>query len=203
MNHEIVFKLFFGALFISAVLVTVLNQRRAGNYGRGMASHARSHAQHEAKGLLAIRGALALLWYPTVMAWLFAPQWIRWSFLSVPMAYRWAGVFLSLAGVALLFWGQRSAGKNFAPTLEMKDDHQLVTHGAYRWVRHPVYLAFLLMIAGSGVLARNWFMELTGVLLIGFVMLLRIPREEALLAERFGDQYAAYRKRTPLLIPLT
>jgi protein-S-isoprenylcysteine O-methyltransferase Ste14 len=46
-------------------------------------------------------------------------------------------------------------------------------------------------------------MELTGVLLTGFVMLLRIPREEALLAERFGDQYAAYRKRTPLLIPLT
>jgi protein-S-isoprenylcysteine O-methyltransferase Ste14 len=84
----------------------------------------------------------------------------------------------------------------------MKDDHQLVTDGAYRWVRHPIYLAFLLMISGSGILARNWFMELTGVLLITFVILLRIPREEALLAERFGDQYIAYRKRTPSLIPL-
>lgn len=131
MNHEIFFKFFCAALFLSAVLVTVLNQRRTGNYGRGMDSHARSHLHHEANGLLAIRGALALLWYPTVLAWLFAPQWIKWSFLDLPVAYRWAGVFVSVAGVVLLFWGQRSAGKNFAPTLEMKDDHQLVTDGAY------------------------------------------------------------------------
>jgi protein-S-isoprenylcysteine O-methyltransferase Ste14 len=202
MNHEIVFKSIFVALFMSAVLVTVINQSRAGNYGLGIASHARSHAHHEAKGLLAIRGFLALLWYPAVFGWLFAPQWFTWSFLPLPDAFRWAGGLLGAVGVVLLFWSQRVLGKNFAPTLEMKEGHRLVTRGPYRWVRHPTYLAFLLMISGSGVLARNWFMELTGVLLVGSVMILRIPKEEALLANRFGREYSEYQKRTPCVIPL-
>jgi protein-S-isoprenylcysteine O-methyltransferase Ste14 len=201
--HEIIFRLSFVALFVSAVLITVNHQRKAGNYGRGMTSHAGSHMRHEAKELLAIRGALALLWYPTVLGWLFAPRWIRWSVVELPDAGRWAGGVLGLAGLFLLWQSQRAMGKNFAPTLEMKEDHQLVTEGPYRWVRHPMYIAFLLMISGAGVLAQNWFMELTGTLLIGSVMMLRIPREEALLADRFGEEYAEYRKKTPCLIPFS
>ena len=93
-------------------------------------------------------------------------------------------------------------GRNFAPTLEMKPDHRLVTSGPYRLVRHPMYAAFLLMLSGAGVLANNWFMELTGILLITCIMLVRIPAEEVLLANRFGGEYTTYRKRTPAVIPL-
>jgi protein-S-isoprenylcysteine O-methyltransferase Ste14 len=93
-------------------------------------------------------------------------------------------------------------GRNFAPTLAMKEDHRLVTSGPYRWVRHPMYVAFFLMLCGAGVLARNWFMELTGILLITCIMLVRIPAEEVLLANRFGDEYTTYRRKTSAVIPL-
>ena len=105
-------------------------------------------------------------------------------------------------GLLLLWRSHRALGKNFRPTLEASPDQELVTTGPYSYVRHPLYLAFLLMLTSTGLLSSNWFIGVVGVLLIASITVVRIPAEEALLSQRFGEQYREYRQRTPALLPV-
>jgi protein-S-isoprenylcysteine O-methyltransferase Ste14 len=202
MPPELFFKLSFVLLFVSAVAIRVHYQRLAGTYSQGAAKHAGSHLAHEAKPLLIIRPLLGLPWYGVVLCWFFAPQWVSWSFLRLPMWLRLGGLVLAGLGLLLLWRGHRALGKNFRPTLEASPEQDLVTFGPYKYVRHPLYLAFLLMLASTGLLASNWFIGTVSVLLIASITIVRIPAEERLLDQRFGERYRAYRRRTPALLPL-
>jgi protein-S-isoprenylcysteine O-methyltransferase Ste14 len=202
MPLELLFKLSFIALFVSAVAIRVHYQRLAGTYGKGVAQHAESHLAHEAKPLLIIRPLLGLPWYGVVLCWFFAPQWVSWSFLRMPLWLRAGGLVLAALGLLLLWCSHRALGKNFRPTLEASPDQELVTTGPYKYVRHPLYVAFLLMLTSTGLLSSNWFIGVVGVLLIVSITVVRIPAEERLLDQRFGEQYREYRWRTPALLPL-
>jgi len=202
MPPELPFKLSFVALFASAVAIRVHYQRLAGTYGKGVAKHAESHLAHEAKPLLIIRPLLGLPWYGVVLCWFFAPRWISWSFLPLPFWLRAGGLVLAALGLLLLWRGHRALGRNFRPTLEVSPDQELVTTGPYKYVRHPLYVAFLLMLTSTGLLSSNWFIGVVGVLLIASITVVRIPAEEMLLEQRFGERYRDYRRSTPALLPL-
>jgi protein-S-isoprenylcysteine O-methyltransferase len=83
----------------------------------------------------------------------------------------------------------------------LDDDHQLITTGPYRLLRHPSYAGSLLTLAGLGLALGNWLSLLSAVLgaLLGFIR--RIPIEEAVLQARFGAEYTAYTQRTWRLVP--
>jgi len=75
----------------------------------------------------------------------------------------------------------------------------LVTDGFYRWVRHPLYLFALLILWLTPVMALNMlvaYVALTVYLLVGAIF------EERKLTREFGSAYAAYKARTPMIIPL-
>ena len=202
MHLELLFKISFVALFVSAVAIRVHYQRLAGTYREGVAKHAEGHLAHEAKPLLIIRPLLGLPWYGVVLCWFFAPQWISWSFLRLPVWIRAAGLVVAGLGLLLLWRSHRALGKNFRPTLDARSDQELVTAGPYSRVRHPLYLAFLLMLASTGLLSSNWFIGVVGVLLIASITVVRIPAEEAFLSQRFGERYREYCERTPALLPV-
>lgn len=201
MLPELLFKGAFVLLFVSAVAIRAYYQKLAGTYSEGVGKHAQEHLAHEAKPLLIIRPLLGLPWYGVVMCWLFVPRWVPWSFLHLPLWARLSGVLLAGAGLLLLWRAHYALGKNFRPTLEVSPDQELVTTGPYSLVRHPLYLAFLLMLASTGLLSSNWFIGVVGVLLIASITVVRIPAEEALLEQRFNERYRDYRKRTPALLP--
>lgn len=202
MHLELLFKSLFVFLFVSAVAIRIYYQRLAGTYREGVSKHSESHLAHEAKPLLIIRPLLGLPWYGVVMCWFFAPQWISWSFIRLPLWMRAGGVILAGLGLLLLWRSHSALGKNFRPTLEVAPDQELVTTGPYRYVRHPLYLAFLLMLTSTGFLSSNWFIGVVGVLLIASITVVRIPAEEALLSQRFGEGYREYRQRTRALLPV-
>jgi protein-S-isoprenylcysteine O-methyltransferase Ste14 len=114
---------------------------------------------------------------------------------------RFAGAGLGALGLLLLWRSHRALGRNFRPTLELFDGQELVQTGPYRVIRHPMYVAFLIMLASTGLISANWFIGVVGVLLIASITIVRIPREEALLAERFGQPYAIYQRTTGALLP--
>jgi protein-S-isoprenylcysteine O-methyltransferase Ste14 len=198
---EWVFKLSFVALFVAAVAIRVRYQRLASTYNKGVTEHSKSHLAHEAKPLLIIRPLLGLPWYGVVLCWFFAPQWIAWSFVPMPLWARAGGVLVAGLGLLLLWRGHRALGRNFRPTLEVSPNQELVTTGPYAHVRHPLYAAFLLMLTSTGLLSSNWFIGVVGVLLIASITLVRIPAEEALLQHRFREQYRQYQRSTPALLP--
>ncbi len=201
MPAEWIFKAAFLALFVGAVTIRVRYQRLAGTYEKGLAAHTESHLVHEARLLLIIRPLLGFPWYAVVLCWFFAPQWISWSFLPLPLWLRAGGLVLAALGLLLLWRGHHALGKNFHPTLEAAPNQELVTTGPYRYVRHPLYVAFLLMLTSTGLLSSNWFIGVVGVLLIASITVVRIPAEEAQLEGRFGERYREYRRRTPALLP--
>ncbi|MFQ6085803.1 MAG: isoprenylcysteine carboxylmethyltransferase family protein [Candidatus Bathyarchaeia archaeon] len=100
----------------------------------------------------------------------------------------------------LFLWVHHTLGKYFSPELELKEQHKLVSRGPYRWVRHPMYsVSFTLFIALS-IVSANWLLSLLTVITIISVYA-RIGKEEAMMVERFGDEYRDYMTRTGRLLP--
>jgi protein-S-isoprenylcysteine O-methyltransferase Ste14 len=135
-------------------------------------------------------------------AYLMNPAWVSWCSLALPAWLRWAGATLGLLVVPpLLFWTFHSLGKNLTDTVVTRREHTLVTHGPYRWVRHPFYVVVFLWLLSFSLLTANWLLALLGV---GAVTMLvtRTRVEEAKLAERFGDEYRAYVRRTGKFFPV-
>jgi protein-S-isoprenylcysteine O-methyltransferase Ste14 len=136
-----------------------------------------------------------------ILVYSIRPHLMVWSALSLPFWLGWLGFFVGLAALILFFWVIRSLGQSFSTTLTMKEDQALVTHGPYRSVRHPMYTSFILLWVSFFLTSTNWFIGLTGILGIVLAIVVRTPKEEQMMIDRFGDEYTAYMKRTGRYLP--
>lgn len=113
----------------------------------------------------------------------------------------WLGLAVAAAALAMFRLTHKALGRNWSVSLEVRADHRLVTDGIYRLVRHPMYTGFWLWALAQALLLPNWVAGLSGLLGFGTLYAFRIGREERMMAQAFGDEYAAYRDRTGRLIP--
>jgi len=111
------------------------------------------------------------------------------------------GVVVMLAGLRLFWRSHADLGESWSVTLELNADHRLVTEGVYRHVRHPMYASFLVLGVGQALLVANWIAGLSGPAAVALLMAVRLPREEAMMIERFGDQYRDYSRRVGAILP--
>jgi len=111
------------------------------------------------------------------------------------------GVVVMLAGLRLFWRSHADLGEGWSVTLELNADHRLVTEGVYRDVRHPMYASFLVLGLGQALLVANWIAGLSGLAATALLMAVRLPREEAMMIDRFGDQYRDYRRRAGAVLP--
>lgn len=130
---------------------------------------------------------------------------VHWGyFLPEKSNYNWAfftGAAMIVAGISFRAMAVRYLGKYFTATVQIKDDHHLITSGPYSIVRHPSYTgAFLAIVAGGVVLG-----SLMGFIISCIAMMIayyvRIGIEEKELTERFGDEYRLYQQRTKMIVP--
>jgi protein-S-isoprenylcysteine O-methyltransferase Ste14 len=107
-----------------------------------------------------------------------------------------------LAAGTWLFWRSHAdLGVNWSARLALRDRHDLVTAGVYARVRHPMYAALIISGAGQALVLAN--------LIAGFSLLaaalvfysIRIPREERMMIDAFGDRYRTYMARTGRVFP--
>lgn len=106
--------------------------------------------------------------------------------------------------VAGLWWFHRShsdLGAYWSVTLELRENHRLITRGVYRHVRHPMYAALFLYSIGQALMLPNWIAGPSYFVAFGILFALRVGAEERMMLEAFGNEYAAYRARTKLLVP--
>ena len=205
MNAEIVFKIAFYLVFFSFAYVMSYYSKKAKTHQADGKSLYQQHNKHEVPLLLKLRTIFGIPFYLGVLVWTFAPKFMEWSALALPQWTRWAGLGLGLASIAVNAISHRTLsqklGADFDPALRLIEVPALVTEGIYARVRHPIYLAFLLMQISLLFLTSNWFIGLCGIAIIVAVIAIRIPEEERLLTERFGDEYRTYQKRTGALLP--
>ena len=109
--------------------------------------------------------------------------------------WRWSGLVLVVAGVALIITSRRTmlaAETNINP---FKPTTSIVRTGPFRFTRNPLYLAMTLIYLGLTLLANTWWcfpLLVPVLLLIHFGV---VVREERYLERKFGDSYRDYRLR--------
>jgi protein-S-isoprenylcysteine O-methyltransferase Ste14 len=140
-----------------------------------------------------------MLWL-SPLVYLINPAWMNWSKIGLPESVRWLGVGFGILCVLGIYWLFSSIGSGISPTSATRQEHQLVTSGPYRWIRHPLYTVGSSLFIAFGMMSDNWFIALLGILaFIG--MAIRTPKEEANLIEKFGNEYRDYMKRTGRFFP--
>jgi len=113
------------------------------------------------------------------------------------------GSLLYFPGLGLYVWGRLALGRMYfvstALGAELFADHQLVTHGPYAAVRHPMYLACILAALGGLLIYQTWTMALLapGSLMLAF----RARREEQALSAQFGPAWQEYAHQVPAWLP--
>jgi len=132
---------------------------------------------------------------------------IVWSLVKQPQnlfvfpVQRIVGLALFFIGLIIMLVGQITLWRNYSQTVVIRVDHQLITHGIYRFTRNPIYLGLIMAaVAGLPVYAASPYGFLTSLVLIP-ILLNRIRLEEKLLTEEFQDAYQRYKETTGKLIP--
>jgi protein-S-isoprenylcysteine O-methyltransferase Ste14 len=116
---------------------------------------------------------------------------------------RVGGVGTVIMAVAVwLFWRSHvDLGRNWSPSLQLWEGHTLVTKGVYHSIRHPMYASMWLWGIAQALLLQNWISGWASLMLFLPLYLLRVPREEQMMLEHFGEAYRAYIDRTERIIP--
>jgi protein-S-isoprenylcysteine O-methyltransferase Ste14 len=126
------------------------------------------------------------------------------DFVTKPYSYSWfniIGFILFVFGLVIYLKARLKLGRFFSEKLRLLKTHELVTSGIYGIIRHPIYTGGMLLLLGF-TLILNSFLGFLIMLLYVPLILIRIPYEEKMLKEAFGQQYIDYMKRTKKLIPL-
>src|ERR1043165_5128697 len=111
------------------------------------------------------------------------------------------GVAVLCGALLLFFRSHADLGRNWSISVQIRDEHRLVTTSVYRAIRHPMYSSFLLLAIAQLMLLPNWFAGAAGLIGVGLLYALRVPQEERMMAERFGAEYQHYMTHTGRLIP--
>lgn len=120
---------------------------------------------------------------------------------TLPRWSAWAGSLVLVAGIWLLWRSHAALRENFSSTLQLKQEHELLTRGVYTRVRHPMYSALWLIGTANSLLLHNWIAGWSYLVCFGLLYFVRVPREERMMLEQFGHAYQAYLARTGRVIP--
>jgi protein-S-isoprenylcysteine O-methyltransferase Ste14 len=160
----------------------------------------REAVEREGRGMFAVRVVLFLLLLGWLALYAINPSWM--GVLSVPFPdwLRWVGFALGLVSLGFWSWTQVALGKEWSPQLQLREEHHLVTTGPYSRIRHPLYTGMLGYGTGFALVTANWvFVVLVVAIIAG--LFARVPKEEQMMIEEFGEEYKAYMHKTGRFFP--
>jgi protein-S-isoprenylcysteine O-methyltransferase len=150
------------------------------------------------------RLTLPLLWAVITLS-IWAGFYLRAAFPGADFSHRRTiyliGLALFAVGLVIRWSAILHLGRFFTVNVAIAKDHELVTTGPYRFVRHPSYTGTLLIFLGFGLCLLNFFSLLAIFVPITIAFLWRMRVEEAALREAFGQRYESYARSTARLVP--
>jgi protein-S-isoprenylcysteine O-methyltransferase Ste14 len=128
-------------------------------------------------------------------------SWFDFANYPISVVQGVCGSGIALLGVYMFWKSHADLGRQFSPTLEVKEAHALVSHGIYSRIRHPMYTAAFLLSIAQLLLLANFVVGPAFLLAFSILYFSRIDQEEKMMLDHFGSHYAAYTKRTNRLLP--
>jgi protein-S-isoprenylcysteine O-methyltransferase Ste14 len=179
-------------VFPVALAVKIRDQRRA--LGRSpviLGAAARS----DWEGWFERLSPFGLLFWPATWLWVVfgAAPLAPTPLCAVGLVFLLAGAALSLASVFLM-------GRAWRIGIDPENRSELAEQGPYRWVRHPIYTGWLLMLIGNVLIVPHPLIDAAAILTT-LGVLYQASREEQHLLRTFGDRYARYTARTGRFAP--
>ena len=113
----------------------------------------------------------------------------------------WLAVIFIITGIFIRIWSITKLGNFFTPTVQIQDDHKLITSGPYAIVRHPSYLGAFLCITSGALILNSITGYIAACACMGIAYYYRIIAEEQKLISYFGNSYTDYMKNTKMIIP--
>ena len=195
MHTGLVFRTLFALAFIAMMVIRVTYQSRV------LRDKRRVEVREGSLSLIA--GAIAALTSIVFGAeYLFFPGRFSFAYILPYSGWlRWFGGLLTATGIALLGFSHHHLGRSFHSLVVSKEDQVLVQTGPYRWIRHPMYTAYLMNYLGGGLLAGNLVLTLVPVAMYAILVAIRVGQEEDVMGETFGQAYSEYADRTGRLCP--
>jgi protein-S-isoprenylcysteine O-methyltransferase Ste14 len=126
--------------------------------------------------------------------------WLARALYDATATAQWAGFALVLAGIAFAFWARWHLGANWSGTVTLKEGHELIRSGPYRFIRHPIYTGLLLSILGT-VIQIAQVRGFLAFFLVWVCLYAKARREESFLRDEFGDRFAAHVSHTGMFLP--
>lgn len=199
MNSDTIFRIIFFTLFVCGIFIRGYYGRKVKQSGERCISMDKKAKKREGR-----LGIILLI----VMVFLFAvmiiyainPVWMTLFALPFPVWLRWIGVGLGLLSFPLMIWVHRTLGKYWSKSLELREEHILITGGSYHWIRHPMYTVLSVFLIAIALVSANLPIVLLTILVI-IILYARTGKEEQMMIDRFGEDYLAYMKRTGRLLP--
>ena len=111
------------------------------------------------------------------------------------------GMAVAVPAVLMAWQAVAHLGRQFRLHAGLYHDHELIRTGPYAIVRHPIYASLLMMLVATCLQMTRWpwaFLALA-VFVIGTEI--RVRSEERLLASRFPEEFASYRRQVPAYLP--
>jgi protein-S-isoprenylcysteine O-methyltransferase Ste14 len=103
-------------------------------------------------------------------------------------------------GVGFAIWARRTLGRNWSGNPTLKEGHELIQSGPYRWIRHPIYTGILLAVLGT-LASTGRLQDLPGLVFVLAACAAKMRAEERLMCRQFPGAYPSYRERTKALVP--
>lgn len=180
--------------FVGLIVATIIRKAYTSRYIREPATVRRKSPTDAI--LVGINGFAMLL----PLIYVLTP-WLDFADYSIPVWTGWVGTGIFAAFCLMLWRSHADLGRQWTPFLELRERHELVTNGVYGRVRHPMYAAHLLWAVAQPLMLQNWIAG--PVFLVSFLpmYLYRVPREEQMMLEEFGEEYRAYMSVTGRMWP--
>lgn len=144
--------------------------------------------------------ALAMLSFFVPLLWIVksVPAFADYPLRPAPFL---AGTLCLAFGLWLFRRSHADLGTNWSITLQVREQHRLVTEGVYSRIRHPMYTALLLFSAGLALVLPNFVAGPSYGVAMVLLVALRLGPEERMMLEEFGEGYSQYMARTKRLVP--
>lgn len=113
---------------------------------------------------------------------------------------RLLGFLVLIPGFILMQVSEKYLDRQFSVEVTVQEDHELIRHGPYTYIRHPRYLGILSFFTGISIIFRS-SLGVFIVMALAAVLIWRVYREEALMAREFGEEWKSYCRRSWRLVP--
>jgi protein-S-isoprenylcysteine O-methyltransferase Ste14 len=190
------FQIIFLAAWLAEETIRFPHRRR---YRQELRQHGAAHSRMTALGVTL--DILAFLGMEIVPLFAILSPWLDFADFKMPTALGWLGAVLMAGSIILLMVAHRHLGRNWSPSVDLRQEHKLVTQGIYAYLRHPIYASVWLWCLAQALLVHNWIGGLAGLVLFLPVYLTRLPVEERMMLDAFGDEYRSYMRRTGAIFP--